>query len=86
MSFQTDFAHRQNADRTWDSICRRCYLTVGRAQCEDDLAIEENLHACTGLWAIEHASDFEMVGISQNRTHGVGIEAESVLLPRRLDG
>ena len=54
--------------------------------CEDDLAIEENLHACTGLWAIEHASDFEMVGISQNRTHGVGIEAESVLLPRRLDG
>ncbi len=69
MSSQLDFEHRRNADRTWDSICRRCYLTIGTAKCEDDLANQEYLHACTGLSAIERASDFEMVGRFQNDTH-----------------
>ena len=69
MSSQLDFEHRRNADRTWDSICRRCYLTIGTAKCEDDLANQEYLHGCTGLSAIERASDFEMVGRFQNDNH-----------------
>jgi hypothetical protein len=43
------FQHRQNEDRTVDSICPHCYLTVASAQEEQHLLFPERLHECVIL-------------------------------------
>jgi len=40
------FAHRANNDATIDSICRSCFLVVGRAFKEGDLECLELRHVC----------------------------------------
>ena len=40
------FARRHNADRTIDSICTRCYQTIGRDHNEDVLYSAEQNHSC----------------------------------------
>ena len=40
------FARRHNADRTVDSICTRCYQTIGREHNEDTLCSVEQHHSC----------------------------------------
>ena len=40
------FAHRANNDATVDSICRSCFLVVGRAFKESDLECLELRHVC----------------------------------------
>jgi hypothetical protein len=43
---KSTFPHRCNPDKTYDSICRVCYLTVASSHAESDLTEPENLHAC----------------------------------------
>jgi hypothetical protein len=41
-----EFQYRNNGDGTWDSICLRCFLTVGTATSVADLAQLETVHDC----------------------------------------
>jgi hypothetical protein len=41
-----EFAHRLNADGTFDSICLDCYRTVSSANREEDLLKGEKKHSC----------------------------------------
>jgi len=43
-----EFAHRLNADDTFDSICMSCFLTIGTAEDEPALAGQEKIHQCNG--------------------------------------
>jgi hypothetical protein len=38
------FANRKNRNRSWDSICMKCYLTVTNAHNEVGLAAGESFH------------------------------------------
>jgi hypothetical protein len=40
------FAHRNNDDGTWDSICLRCCRTVATAVRSSRLLVAENSHTC----------------------------------------
>jgi len=40
------FPHRINHDGTIDSICSRCYITVGTSSSVDDLERMESAHLC----------------------------------------
>lgn len=40
------FAHRHNLDGTFDSICTRCFQTVGNARDEAKLERAEERHVC----------------------------------------
>jgi hypothetical protein len=40
------FPHRGNKDGTIDSICPRCYMTVGTALNESELGEIEHSHIC----------------------------------------
>ena len=44
------FSHRTNKDGTIDSICARCYLTVGTAWNESELPKIEHSHTCNPDW------------------------------------
>ena len=46
MKTEEDFAHRQNRDGTFDSICLHCYLTVATANSKENLADREKRHEC----------------------------------------
>lgn len=41
-----EFPHRANKDGTMDSICPRCFATIGRATWEAELEKMEASHAC----------------------------------------
>jgi hypothetical protein len=43
---QPEFVHRSNPDGTIDSVCRKCFVTVGSAVWEADLDPAERLHVC----------------------------------------
>jgi hypothetical protein len=40
------FAHRRNADASFDSICLTCFLTVGSAMVDGALQDSESAHRC----------------------------------------
>lgn len=40
------FVHRDNADGTTASFCRRCFMTVASSQWEADLERAERNHKC----------------------------------------
>ena len=40
------FPHRTNPDGTIDSICPHCYVTIGTAEWDSDLAAMEAAHLC----------------------------------------
>jgi len=40
------FAHRRNADASFDSICLACFLTVGSASVDVELRNLESDHQC----------------------------------------
>jgi len=42
-----DYAHRQNEDGTFDSICVYCFGTIASAKREVDLAEGERRHTCS---------------------------------------
>jgi hypothetical protein len=41
-----EFAHRLNADGSFDSICLNCFLTIGSSDIEADLLEFEKDHSC----------------------------------------
>ncbi len=43
-----EFAHRLNADGTFDSICMSCFLTIGSAESDPALEAQEKMHRCNG--------------------------------------
>ena len=43
------FIRRENPDSRTDSICLRCFMTVGSARDETDLSILELMHCCDPL-------------------------------------
>jgi hypothetical protein len=45
----TGFAHRQNTDATYDVICLKCFLAVGRSPSLDGLSEIQATHLCTGF-------------------------------------
>lgn len=46
------FAHRTNRDGTRDSICKKCFATVGTSESEEHLAELERDHVCDP-WKLE---------------------------------
>jgi hypothetical protein len=44
------FAHRQNLDGTFDSICLRCFLTVVRSEQLSGIGTLEAKHSCFDVW------------------------------------
>ena len=53
------FAHRQNEDGTFDSICRNCFSTVVRGlHTESQLTEFENQHACLSDLSAERGVSF----------------------------
>jgi hypothetical protein len=51
------FPHRQNRDGSFDSICRRCLLTVANTRNEADLARYEQYHVCNPSFIIQREFD-----------------------------
>jgi len=43
------YPQRRNADGTYDSICPRCFVTVGRQMSRAELESEEQHHICSGI-------------------------------------
>ena len=43
------FAHRQNHDDTWDTICSKCFLVVATEENEEELYKHEQNHDCAAL-------------------------------------
>ncbi len=41
-----EYAHRENADGTFDSICLRCFQTIASANSEMELVESERVHSC----------------------------------------
>lgn len=41
-----EFQYRNNGNGTWDSICLRCFLTVGTARSIEELVDMEKAHNC----------------------------------------
>ena len=46
------FFHRRNKNGTIDSICTRCFVTVGTALKESELAEMEQSHTCDPYWLL----------------------------------
>ena len=49
--FSPAFAHRHNADGSWDSICTRCFFTIATERNEKSLSAQERDHDCQALIA-----------------------------------
>ena len=49
MLFYREFAHRRNADSSFDSICTRCFVTAASAENEWQLTALESAHICGAL-------------------------------------
>lgn len=52
-SFIFGFAHRKNRDGTYDAICMKCFMTVGKSFWEVDLGKMEQAHRCDDRIEIE---------------------------------
>jgi hypothetical protein len=48
MSDGQQYTHRKNVDRSYDSICLRCFRTVANSSEELALPALENQHKCSG--------------------------------------
>ena len=58
MQGPTNFAHRRNADGSYDSICLKCYATAARAENEELLSSSESAHVCdsSALYLVNQGS------------------------------
>ena len=52
MKTEIGFAHRQNGDGTFDSICLHCHLPIARRATEKQLTEAEQTHECSKVIAI----------------------------------
>jgi hypothetical protein len=46
MATMVQFPHRKNPDKTFDSICNKCFRTIGTATSEEALGEMELTHVC----------------------------------------
>ena len=46
--------HRANPDGLYDSICMKCFLTIGKSMTKADLAIMELMHVCDESLIAQH--------------------------------
>lgn len=53
MLTEIDYPHRRNSDRTWDSICNCCFLTIAHGRTESELAEGEKTHVCHSSFIAE---------------------------------
>lgn len=60
------FAHRQNRDGTFDSICPRCFRTVATRSQESYLAKDEFRHICLD-WDIDDS--FKTINLLSRPVH-----------------
>jgi hypothetical protein len=61
------FAHRDNADGTIVSFCRKCFMTVASSQWEADLERAESKHKCDPI-QLEYLDDI-IQQISKSSPH-----------------
>ncbi len=54
MTAGAQFAHRQNADGTIDSICLQCFHTVATGETNAALTLQETAHRCEKRDATMH--------------------------------
>jgi hypothetical protein len=59
------FAHRRNADGTFDSICCRCFATVSRQSCPSNHAQVEREHVCVPIEV--HSLDGHAYALPESR-------------------
>jgi hypothetical protein len=50
-SIHPEFKHRLNPDKTFDSFCLRCFLTIATTNAEGSLTEFETAHDCSGLFS-----------------------------------
>ena len=55
MLTETEYPHRRNSDGTWDSICKRCFLTIAHGRTEGELAEGEKTHVCNSPYLAERS-------------------------------
>jgi len=53
------FFYRMNADKTIDSICAFCYLTVATGESEAELHVQEAAHDCWKKRSSDSQADSE---------------------------
>jgi len=56
-----EFPHRANPDGTIDSICARCYATIGNAHWESELERMEADHICDPV-RLSHFDEVRRMG------------------------
>jgi hypothetical protein len=63
MNSNADYAHRQNGDGTFDSICLHCFRTVTTANTECELVFGEAQHSCPpdATWRRKSVENFPCV-------------------------
>ena len=52
----TLFPHRQNRDRSFDSICPTCFATIANEKSESDLATSDRDHICDPVVMFDRAN------------------------------
>ena len=60
------FAHRQNEDCSFDSICTRCFATIASAENESELTSNESIHRCDPERLIGQAKAASQLGYRWN--------------------
>jgi hypothetical protein len=55
------FPHRENPNQTFDSICYRCFATIGNATSEKELAEMEAKHVCDESRLAQRKADLASV-------------------------
>ena len=69
MNTSGKFAHRENYDSSFDSICLSCYLTIATAENEAMLSDMERSHSCNdSIVTHAHADD----ALAHSRAPGDG--------------
>jgi hypothetical protein len=63
-----EFPHRMNKDGTTDSICPRCFTTVGRSTWEADLDRMEAAHSCDPVRLASFSQHRRMPVVSERLT------------------
>lgn len=61
---RTPFVHKLNFDRSYDSVCTNCCVTVAKAEIETDLRKLEDAHICSpfALGGLLHPEDEKRPG------------------------
>jgi len=76
------YPHRTNPDGTIDSICPRCYITVGTSSWESELERMEAAHVCDA----RRVDYFERQVRATKKNDGAGAEEHQLRAPKVTEG